>query len=65
MKSSAVRSSFPGQFTHVLDRETISGSAYHYDGNFNLYEAPNWGAVYDAQSRLVYGAHAGNSVFFT
>jgi RHS repeat-associated protein len=43
----------------------VNGAAYNYDGNFNLSAAPNWGGVYDAQSRLVYGAHNGNQVFFT
>ena len=43
----------------------VNGAAYRYDGNFNLYDAPNWGGVYDAQSRLIYASRGGNAVFFT
>src|SRR2546423_2509453 len=52
--------------SNALNQYTrVNGSVYNYDGNFNLREAPNWGGVFDAQNRLVYGAHDGNGVYLT
>jgi RHS repeat-associated protein len=43
----------------------VNGATVNYDANFNLREAPNWGGVFDAQNRLIYGGHGGNGVYFT
>ena len=45
--------------------QSLAGTIYNYDNNFNLREAPNWGGVFDAQSRLTVAAHGGGVAYLT